>query len=314
VDWVISDGDHDAIAVLRSQLVAYLQRHGDPDSDFDGARLVVSELVTNGVVHAEGPVWVSLDWGDAEPELTVADVGPGFDLTIDLPPADSTGGRGLFISNQIALKLDAHRRRSGGTIVTAVLPVRRAESVSMDPPRRRRALPGLEEASPEGFGKEPFLRALVVQLATSVDEQQGPDAAEAAVAQVAADIGGQMEEEFRRARGIVGRLTTEQIADCYVRLKSAIDGGFRVSEMSGSRIVLVNDRCPFGDAVKKAPSLCRMTSSVFGGIAARNSERSVDVFLEERIAMGDDRCVVVVDLDPPTELPERWSHRYRTPT
>lgn len=37
----------------------------------------------------------------------------------------------------------------------------------------------------------------VVQLVSAVDDQQGPDVAQRAVVQVAADIGGQMEQECR---------------------------------------------------------------------------------------------------------------------
>jgi hypothetical protein len=40
-----------------------------------------------------------------------------------------------------------------------------------------------------------------------------------------------------------------------------------------------------------------MTSSVFGGIAARNSGEA-SVMLEERIAVGDPECRVVVSLSP----------------
>ncbi len=46
-------------------------------------------------------------------------------------------------------------------------------------------------------------------------------------------------------------------------------------------------------AVRRAPGLCRMTSSVFGGIAARNTGGAT-VVLEERIALGDPECRVVV--------------------
>jgi predicted ArsR family transcriptional regulator len=153
----------------------------------------------------------------------------------------------------------------------------------------------------------------VVQLAMAVADQQGPVAAEHAVAQVATDVGGRMEAEYRSATGVTGRLTPHQLAECYVRLKGAIDGGFSIVEVTDRRIVLANTRCPFGDIVTQAPSLCRMTSSVFGGIAAANSDTGADVLLEERIAVGDSQCRVVIDLDPPTDEPSPWVHRYRTP-
>jgi anti-sigma regulatory factor (Ser/Thr protein kinase) len=319
VDWMLTGRETSAISALRSELTEHLRRHSGPRSDLSGAELAISELVTNAMVHAEGSVWVSLDWTSAAPRLRVADLGPGFaldDPDISPPPVDHIGGRGLYIASQLTEQLEARRRRNGGSIVSAVLPVSRAHTVSIDPPRRRlSALPGLDEATPTGgFAREPFLRALVVHLAMAVADQQGPVAAERAVAQVAADVGGQMEAEYRAATGVTDRLTPQQLAECYVRLKGAIDGGFSIVEVTDRRIVLANTRCPFGDVVTRAPSLCRMTSSVFGGIAAANSDTGADVLLEERIAVGDSQCRVVIDLDPPDDDPQPWVHRYRPPT
>jgi predicted ArsR family transcriptional regulator len=124
-----------------------------------------------------------------------------------------------------------------------------------------------------------------------------------------------MELEYRAATGATGPLEPDRLAECFVRLKHAIDGGFFVVEIDDNVIVLENDRCPFGDAVRLAPSLCRMTSSVFGGIAARSARRDATVRLDERIAIGDTRCRVVIELDPLCPPGEQSrGHRYRTPT
>lgn len=316
MNWVVDSANLESVSALRREITTYLRRHADPDARLDDCELVISELVTNVARHASGPVWVSVDWSAAEPTIRVADVGPGFDLDIRLPDVDSAGGRGLFIVSKIATRLETLRRAAGGSLVTATLPVRRTPAVSIDPPRRRTTvLPSLEEADPgRGFGKEAFLRALVVQLAHTIAEQEGPDAAERAVAQVGADVGGQMELEYRTATGASGQLDSQSLAECFVRLKHAIDGGFFIVEIRDNTIVLENDRCPFGDAVRLAPALCRMTSSVFGGIAARSAEREATVRLEERIAIGDARCRVVIELDPRHDPDEpARGHRYRTP-
>lgn len=314
MDWFLADGRHDDAAATRKEIVSYLRRHGEPTSDYAGAELICSELISNAVRHALGPAWVSLRWLEEYPTLTVTDLGPGFDLH-GLQPAsdDRTGGRGLQIAGTLAMALKVHRRHQGSA-VSSVLPVRRPAGIPLDPPRHRRnVLPALEEARPAGgFGLDSFLRALVVQLAQGVEELDGPDRAQAVVAQVGADVGGQMEAEFRRAHGLDGRLTTEQIATCLVRLKGAINGGFSIEEILDGHIILVNDRCPFGEAVQRAPALCRMTSSVFGGIAARNSDHNAVVVLEERIALGDARCRVHVVIDPPPAV-QPAGHRYSRP-
>ena len=329
MDWYVPVGALEALPLLRRELMAYLRRHGESESDFDAAELLVAESVGNAVRHTSGPVWVSLTWRGASPTMSVYDLGPGFDevpvarvaedAAVDPDHVDlealPESGRGLFIIQELAPRLENHERTGEGLVVSMTLPVSRPATIDHDPPRRRSAaLPALDEALPSGgFGKEAFLRALVVQLATSIEVQHGPDAADAAVAQVGTDVGGQMEEEFRLAKAITGRMTPEEMGGCYVRLKHAIDGGFRVVEATTERIVLVNDRCPFGVAVQQAPSLCRMTSSVFGGIAARNSDHGASVLLEERIAVGDPGCRVVVNLNVPKTAAAPEAHHYASP-
>ena len=321
VDWFFDGEDPEAVSELRREIARYLSRHAADDAALDEAELVVSELLGNTARHAAGPVWAALGWPAASPVLTVRDLGPGFDPALlesaeDRPTSPlAESGRGLFLISRLAPEFEAVVRAHKGMEVSVTLPVTRRPEKSFDPPRRTAtALPALEEARPEGgFGKESFLRALVVQLAQTLEFEHGPDAAEAAVAQVGSDVGGQMELEFRRAEQLVGRMTPAQMGHCYTRLKHAIDGGFYVIEADEDRIVLGNTRCPFEEAVRQAPSLCRMTSSVFGGIAARNSDGPVTVVLEERIAVGDPGCRVVVHLRPDPDAPPTFGHRYSPP-
>ncbi len=314
MDWFVAASEPTAATLVRREFTEYLSRHAAADQDIDGAALAFAELVNNAIEHGDGPVWVSVDWTAATPTVTVTDMGPGFDLA-DVPASDPTSdrGRGLAIAANVAQALEVHARGSGGMRINAELPVRRATEVSLDPPRRRvQNLPDLSEADADGFGREAFLRALVVQLAQEAERIEGPAAAEALIAQVGIDTGAQMEAEFRVATGVTGPLNPEQLAACYVRLKHAIDGDFYPLEVTSDRIVLGNRRCPFGLAVRNAPALCRMTSSVFGGIAANNGEGAT-ITLEERIAVGDHQCRVVIELGKPDLSDETHGHRYFPP-
>ena len=308
MDWYIDAAQASGLSELRREIGEYLRRHAADGSDIEGAELIVSELLANVHRHATGDAWVTIEWTGLTARLAVLDVGPGFDQAIAAPPAGSPGGRGLFIVSRLATEFAARRRALAGTTVTVDLPVRRAASADHDPPRHRtNRLPLLSAAGPHGFDRETFLLALAVQLAMNADERHGPDAADALVAQVGADIGAQMEAEFRAVNGLDGTLTTDEVASCLLRLKQAIGGGFRVLAVDESRIVLGNTTCPFGAVVRQAPSLCRMTSAVFGAIAASGTGRAVSVDLQERIAVGDDGCRVVIDLDPSADT---IGHRY----
>ncbi len=299
MDWCLDPQQPSAASDLRREIGNYLHRHARDPAAVPDAELAVGELLGNAVRYSEGLVWVAIDWTDLHPTLTVRDLGEDFNLDAELPDDLAEGGRGLFLVTHLTHQLDKAHRRGGGKTITASLALERPHELDIAPPRHSiGALPDLTEAGPEGFGKESFLRALVVQLSQAVEATHGPVAAQAAVAQVGADVGGQMEAAYRAAQAISGRLTPEQIADCYVRLKAAIDGDFYVIEVSDDRIVLGNRACPFGPVVQRSPALCRMTSSVFGGIAARNGQGAT-VTLEERIAVGDPECRVVVELRTP---------------
>jgi anti-sigma regulatory factor (Ser/Thr protein kinase) len=311
MDWYMPN-DPAHVRSFRRVLGAHLERHAAPDSDVGGALVVASELVTNAIQNSEGPVWASLSWGRERPVLTVHDLGEGFELdAVPTPDQDSVRGRGLMITGSLVSKLTVTAKEREGSAVSAELPVQRAPSRDIDlVPSPLVSLPDVDEMQPDGtFGRETFLRALVVQLAQTVDLASGPDAAEALVAQVGTDVGGRMEDAFRAVRGIDGALEDSEIAELFIELKAAIGGDFSVVETGADRIVLANTRCPFGDAVTRAPALCRMTSSVFGGIARRNRGAAA-VDLEQRIAVGDPQCRVTVWLTPPGEDREAFVHTY----
>jgi anti-sigma regulatory factor (Ser/Thr protein kinase) len=343
VDWYVPRDDLAAIGALRHRVRDYLARHAEPDSDLETAELVFQELLVNALEHTGTAAWVQVTWVEEQPDVTIWDLGPGFEPSEELAgkavaeahldPSDTGGapyevngdpgpvaglderGRGLFLVTHLAEEFEVAARAGGGSRVQARLPVHRAASRSIDPPRAvAGALPSLDEVEPAGgFSRESFLRALVVQLGQAVEHAGGPGMSEHVVAEVGITVGGQMEAEYRAAKDVVARLDPEQLADCFVRLKHAIEGRFYVVEISEDRIVLGNERCPFGNAVRKAPALCRMTSAVFGGIAARNHDDGAAVVLEERIAVGDPGCRVVVHLGEPPGTSGRFAHRYLAP-
>ena len=105
-----------------------------------------------------------------------------------------------------------------------------------------------------------------------------------------------LEAEARQQLDLSGPITLGDYADVIIHIKNAIGGGFSRSSSQPGVIRVENTHCPFGDRVKEAPELCRMTSSVFGGIAARNFGYA-KVELKKRIAAGDGRCEVCIYTD-----------------
>lgn len=105
-----------------------------------------------------------------------------------------------------------------------------------------------------------------------------------------------LEEQARRCLGYTGRISPDEYADLIISIKNQIGGNFSRASSAPGTIRVVNTRCPFGENVKEAPELCRMTSSVFGGIAARNFGYG-KVELKKRIALHDSCCEVLIYTD-----------------
>ena len=72
---------------------------------WEDLRLLVTELVTNGVRHGSqrGPVGVSVTLGDDSVRVEVSDCGRGFSPpAAPMPHADGTGGWGLQLVDRVA--------------------------------------------------------------------------------------------------------------------------------------------------------------------------------------------------------------------
>ena len=144
------------------------------------------------------------------------------------------------------------------------------------------------------FDGESFVRRLLNELTDVLQDVIGYEEARGFIAIVGARIGDAFNAAYCRVAG--GRaLTREEAADAMVDLKHRIGGAFQVVEQSDAEILLENTRCPFGDSVRGRPTLCMMTSNVFGRIAAENLGYA-KVAIEEAIATGENRCLVRVML------------------
>jgi anti-sigma regulatory factor (Ser/Thr protein kinase) len=103
-------------AVTAARLaLADLDSHLGASVAFD-VRLLVSELVTNSVQHAqvaaEDSIVLVVAISDETVRVEVRDDGPGFEPPASPPPEDADAGWGLFLVEQLA---DSWGVREGGT-------------------------------------------------------------------------------------------------------------------------------------------------------------------------------------------------------
>lgn len=144
-----------------------------------------------------------------------------------------------------------------------------------------------------------FMTSLIRHLSGTLQDVVGLDDAEGFVSLVGQRVGDEINREYRRALAL-RKLPRSQLAEVLVDLKRRVGGDFYVVEEGDSKIVFGNRRCPFGKMVEDRPSLCMMTSNVFGSITAENLGYA-KVQLKETIAERHDGCTIVVYLEDTQE-------------
>lgn len=141
-----------------------------------------------------------------------------------------------------------------------------------------------------------FLRTLVRELSGTLQDVVGLEEASGFISVVGQSIGKQINRTYKSALQ-VSNLSREQVTQVLIDLKKRIQGDFYVLEETPQKIVFGNRICPFAEKVLGRPSMCMMTSNVFGSIAADNLGYA-KVELQKTIANGDAQCKVVIYLQP----------------
>lgn len=141
-----------------------------------------------------------------------------------------------------------------------------------------------------------FLQTFVLEL-MHASEQLGQEQSQNLIEQIAKTAGCFFEEVYRSEKNNPdNKLDKESYIELILGLKNNIGGNFSLTSSQQECISVCNSRCPFGEKVVNFPELCGMTSSVFGGIAARNFGYA-KVEIAKSIAQHDDCCEVYIHLN-----------------
>lgn len=159
-----------------------------------------------------------------------------------------------------------------------------------------------------GLERDVFLRTLVRELSGTLQDVVGIEEASGFISVVGERMGRQINQDYKSALE-VSQLSREQVAGVLIDLKRRIQGDFYIIEQDHEKIVFGNRVCPFAEKVLDRPTMCMMTSNVFGTITANNLGYA-KVELQETIAKGDSGCRVIVYLKPTDESEDAVGREY----
>jgi predicted ArsR family transcriptional regulator len=156
--------------------------------------------------------------------------------------------------------------------------------------------------------RDGFCRTLISELAGTLQDVVGLEEAAGFISVVGQTIGRKINSDYQQALGIKC-LNRQQVEDVLLDLKHRIKGNFSIEQSDDEKIVFSNTRCPFEDKVIGRPSMCMMTSNVFGSIAADNLGYA-RVVLHETIAEGSPGCKISVFLKEAKQESEPEGREY----
>lgn len=137
-----------------------------------------------------------------------------------------------------------------------------------------------------------FMLNVISELSYLLQEVIGFHDAEGFISVIGQKIGDDINKAYQNEL-VVEQLTKPQIAEVLCDLKKRIGGGFYIIELDEQKVVLGSNVCPFKESVKGRPSLCMMTSNVFGTITADHNGYA-KVILNQTIAADAPQCTVTV--------------------
>jgi anti-sigma regulatory factor (Ser/Thr protein kinase) len=97
----------EAPARARRLLVDWVGNELDA-AELDRAKLVVSELVNNAVLHGDGSIMLMVDLDEHRLRIEVIDEGRGFEHVVRVIPFEELSGRGLAIVDAEASRWGIH--------------------------------------------------------------------------------------------------------------------------------------------------------------------------------------------------------------
>jgi len=142
------------------------------------------------------------------------------------------------------------------------------------------------------FDRDEFLQMLLRDLAGALEDVVGVEEASGFISLVGQRMGARIVGIYCTALNVPA-LSEELLPAVLVDMKRRIKAQFSLLEHTTEKMVFRNGNCPFGDHVIDRPSLCMMTSNVFGVITAGVTGYA-KVVLEKTIAGGEGECRVVV--------------------
>lgn len=139
-----------------------------------------------------------------------------------------------------------------------------------------------------------FLGDTTVGLVAELEQTIGEIETAAFVSQVGDRLGAEVSDRYTDALGALPE-NPRLLAEILVDIKDRIQGRFSIESATDDKIVLVNSQCPFARRVEGHPSLCMMTTNVFGRVVS-DARGYAGVEIEKAIATGHGSCRVVVYL------------------
>lgn len=141
-----------------------------------------------------------------------------------------------------------------------------------------------------------FLKLVLQHLVSTLQNIVGLAEAEGLMTQVSQHLGEIVQTHYLQ-HADTQKLSKQQVLDALIDFEHRVGGDFYLLTEREHTWVLGNRCCPFGDMIHQLPTLCMVTSNIFGVMTAENLGYA-NVRIDESFAQGHQGCRVTIRLDP----------------
>ncbi|MGN6330638.1 MAG: ATP-binding protein [Motilibacteraceae bacterium] len=283
MDWLLDRRDQRSAERALSGLGDHLRRHAAYQPPVDEAVQQVRSLIHQS--PAGGLARLHLDWSAERPRVSlapVADVG-------GLAQLDLTAGEPVRAEHRRALAEVVGE--PVGEVVLEV-PRRVQDAFAQGPP----PMP-LVSSEPRVDG----VASVAVAMAAAGEAHPA-----ASGAQLAALAGSALADVVTQDTPLSDAAS---VAELFVQTHRALGGDPVVVDLRDDVVEVAVRRCPFGDGVTGAETLCHVSTALAGRLGARVRGEAT-VVLDETIASGDDECHLQLWLGDPGDGVRGEHHRW----
>lgn len=145
---------------------------------------------------------------------------------------------------------------------------------------------------PIPLNPESFFRSFIVELSCLLNDLYGIDTTAKIIQTTTQNVSTTIIQMYQDALE-TSQFSNQQVVEIVQDVMNRINGDFYLEKNTIPVILIKNQRCPFGNEVKRNPALCMITKEIHQSFF-KETELEVSININQSIAEGASNCFIEI--------------------